>query len=92
MRRFNAILQRYTEQQSVAVADKCNAWAARNVGNDVVRVNGIELQPPPGPGLTGESVSIAGNEGEIYVGRIDIVFAGLAANPIVEIVQQFYID
>lgn len=91
-KRFNAIRQQYTNQQSVAVADQCNAWAARNIGDDLVFVNGIPLQPPPGPGLSGESFSVTGNADEIFVGRIDISFEGVNTNPAVEIVQQYYIQ
>lgn len=90
-REFNALVQVYRQQTEVEVQNLCNGFAARNIGDTVALVNGITLQPPPGPGLSGESVSIDGNGDEIYRGRIQISFAGVGINPVVEIVQKFYI-
>lgn len=89
---YNVIQQTYTSQQDVEVSKYCNGFVARNIGNDTVFINGIQLLPAVAPGLSGETFSIGGNVGEIYRGRIQIVFAGAGLTPLVEIVQKFYIQ
>lgn len=89
---FNIIQQTITEQSEVWVNQNCNAVTVRNIGDDVLFFNGIPLQPPPGAGLSGESVAFEGNYGEVYTGRIQIQFAGVGIDPIAEITQKFYID
>jgi hypothetical protein len=89
---FNIIQQTVTEQTEIWVNQNCNAVTVRNIGDDVLLFNGIPLQPPPGVGLSGESVAFEGNYGEVYTGRIQIQFAGVGINPIAEITQKFYID
>jgi len=88
---FNVLIQQYTTQTEVQVTPDCNAWAARNLGNDTCWVNGTQLLANPAPGLTGESASFSGNDGEIYKGRIQIRFAGVGTTPLVEITQKFYL-
>lgn len=89
---FNIIQQQYTEQTEVEVTPLCNAVTVRNIGDEVIFFNGIALQPPPGVGLSGESVAYEGNYGEVYKGRIQISFAGGGANPNAEVTQKFYIN
>jgi hypothetical protein len=57
----------YQRQISVTVDKLCNGFSAKNAGTTIVLLNGEPLQP-------GESKSIGGNLGEIFVGRIDIAF------------------
>lgn len=89
---YNALPQYYTNTQYVTIVKGCNGWSARNVGDDVVRINGIPLLPRLIPGTSGEAMSIGGNLGEAYDGLIQIVFAGLTANPMVEIIQKYYLE
>jgi hypothetical protein len=89
---YNIIQQQYTIQEEVFVNPGCNAVTVRNIGNDVLFFNGIPLQPPPGVGLSGESVAFEGNIGEVYTGRIQIWFQGVGLNPRAEVTQKFYID
>ncbi len=56
-----------TAGQELSVEEYCNGYAAVNIGSDVVVINGMPLQPPLGPGLSGQSLSIGGNYGEIYI-------------------------
>lgn len=92
MLQYNIIQQQYTTQEEVFVNPGCNAVTVRNIGDDVIFFNGIPLQPPPGVGLSGESVSFEGNLGEVYTGRIQIQFAGVGLNPRCEVTQKFYIE
>lgn len=89
---YNVIVTTYTRQQDIEVNAKCNGWTARNLGDDNVRVNGILLLPPIAAGTSGESVSVGGNDGEIYTGRLQVVFAGVGVNPLVEVTQKYFVD
>jgi hypothetical protein len=89
---FNIIQQNVVTQAEIEVHKGCNAVTVRNIGDDIILFNGIPLQPPPGVGLSGESVSFEGNIGEVYRGRIQISFAGVGINPNCEITQKFYIS
>lgn len=81
---YNVIVQTYTQQQEIEVTARCNGWSARNIGTDTAKVNGITL-------TTGQSVTIGGNLGEIYEGRIQVSFL-TALNPLLEIVQKYYLN
>lgn len=89
--RYNIIPQSYTQAKRVIVDRRCNSWTAWNNGDDTVFVNNVPLLPRPAPGLTGESLEISGNEGEVYGGDINIAFAGTGTNPSVFIFQKVYI-
>lgn len=89
---YNAITGTYTQDTEVEVQNFCNGYVARNTGDTIVFVNGVRLLPAPGVGLSGESISVGGNLGEIYKGRIQVRFnAPLGAAPTVEITQKFYL-
>jgi hypothetical protein len=90
---YDIIAQTYTKGVEVLVEEWCNGWTAINTGDTLVTVNGIPLKPfPPGhPELTGAAVAIPGNFGELFRGRIWIVFAALpGVAPSVSIIQKFY--
>ena|ERR1700679_2454171 len=57
----------YSRTISVTVDRYCNGFSAKNAGTTIVLLNGEPLQP-------GESKSVGGNYGEIFVGRIDVAF------------------
>jgi hypothetical protein len=67
MVRYNTDTQEYSAQRSVVVDRLCNGFSVNNAGTTIVMLNGEPLQP-------GQSKTVGGNEGEIYVGRIDISF------------------
>lgn len=83
----------YTVSQDVPVENNLNGFTVINEGDGTAFVNGIELKPyPPGrPDLTGESVSVGGNLGELYRGRIEIKFATGQLFPKVVVIKKYYI-
>lgn len=65
----------YNRAISVTVDKLCNGFSAKNAGTTIVLLNGEPLQPGADENLAGETKSIGGNYGEVFVGRIDIAFA-----------------
>jgi len=69
----------------------CNGFTVTNIGNDPVLVNDQIFYPGiPGTSL-GDSRSFGGNEGEVYVGRLKVAFAGNFNNPEIEVVQKIFV-
>jgi hypothetical protein len=66
-RLYNTTTQQYTQQHSVVVDKLCNGVTVINKGNTIVLWNGLPLNP-------NESMTVGGNEGEVFVGRVDISF------------------
>jgi hypothetical protein len=64
---YNTTTQEYTALRSVVVDKRCNGFTVNNAGTTIVTVNGEPLQP-------GDTKTVGGNEGEVYVGRIDLAF------------------
>jgi hypothetical protein len=64
---YNTTTQEYRSLRSVPVDARCNGFTVNNAGTTIVTLNGEPLQP-------GQSKTVGGNEGEIYVGRIDLAF------------------
>jgi hypothetical protein len=64
---FNTSTQQYTKQRSVTVEKLCNNVTVINKGTTLVLWNGLPLNP-------GESMTVGGNESEVFVGRVDISF------------------
>lgn len=90
---FDIIAQTYETGGEIRVDNYCNSFTAINTGDTLVTVCGIPLKPyPPGhPELTGAAIAIPGNVGELFRGRIWIVFAPLpGVDPSVCIVQKYY--
>ena len=75
---------------NVTVERNCAGFIAINKGDVVVRVNGIELLPAPGAGLSGEAFGVECNEGEVFTDVIRVQFDTLAGNPFVTVVQKYY--
>jgi hypothetical protein len=69
----------------------CNGYTATVIGSDAVLVNGQLLRPSLTPlTVTGDSVSVGGNRGEIYgKRRIRLQFLTAVA-PQVQITQKYY--
>ena len=90
---YDFIAQSYERGGDIKVDQYCNGFTAINTGDTLVTVCGIPLKPfPPGhPELTGAAIAIPGNLGELYRGRIWIVFSDVpGVNPQVVIIQKFY--
>jgi hypothetical protein len=90
---YDIIAQAYAVGGEIRVDEACNGFTAINTGDTLVRVCGIPLLPyPPGhPELTGAAIAIPGNKGEIFRGRVWIVFDLLPGlNPQVIIIQKYY--
>ena len=68
----------------------CNGWSVTNRGADVVTVNGEICLPPAGPGLSGETVGVSGNYGEIYDGATVQIIFETQVDPLVELKQKVY--
>ncbi len=83
----------YTTGQTVPRVDNCNGFIAKNIGDTIAFINDDILYPAPGPGASGESKTVGGNLGEIYLGQIKLRFDAIApgTNPAVSIEQKFYI-
>lgn len=83
--------QTYQQSLEVPIAVGCNGWTAINNGDTRVTVENIELLPALAPGATGAAIQIGGNLGELYAGRIQILFdQPTGVNPSVQIIQKFY--
>ena len=65
--RYNTIKKPFTANGSVNVDKYCNGFVIKNAGNTNINYDGEILIPR-------ESVSVGGNLGEIYEGRIDLFF------------------
>lgn len=69
----------------------CNGFTAFNNGDVIVRINNIPLKPPPVATVSGESVAIGGNFGEVYSAQsLKIIFDSGGTNPSVVIIQKVY--
>lgn len=87
---FNFSVQTIRTDNSIITDDYCNSVTVVNIGTTAAQFNGIPIAAPVAPGLLGESISIPGNKGEIYSGRIDISFPG-AGNGVVLVIQKKYV-
>ena len=64
---YNTTTLEYRSLHSVSVDKLCNGFSVNNAGTTICTVNGEPLQP-------GDSKTVGGNVGEVYVGRIDLAF------------------
>lgn len=81
----------YSQNVEIPVEKNLNSFTVINEGDGVAFINGIELKPYPAPALTGEGITIGGNNGEVYTGRIEIKFAAGQAAPKVIVIKKYYI-
>jgi hypothetical protein len=87
---YNTSTQEYTQQHSVVVEKLCNGVTVINKGNTIAMWNGLPLLPD-------ESMAVGGNEGEVFIGRVDISFSLPTPAPPVPVnsawvIQKFYVD
>ena len=90
---YNVLVQTFSTQDEIAVQSFCNGVSIRNIGDTPFTINGIRLNPSLVAGQNGESNTWGGNLGEIYRGRLSLVFLPpIGLNPLCEIIQKFYVD
>lgn len=92
---YNITVQSTTISGRIKVTEKCNGFVVVNKGDTAVTVNNFPLKPYPAghPEVSGESYGVSGNADEEYKGNIDISFSTpLGANPLVVVVQKYFID
>jgi hypothetical protein len=85
---YNISSQTYNVATNVPIAQMCNGFMVKNTGTTIVLLNGTPIQP-------GDSISVGGNYGEEYRGRLDIGFFTQTPPPFtiineVTIIQKFY--
>lgn len=87
---YNTNEATYDGTRNVVVESPLNGYTVYNNGNTNIWLNGTIILP-------GASKSIGGNYGEIYRGRIDLIFripAGLSDPPVNEaiVTQKWYVN
>jgi hypothetical protein len=70
---YNTVTHIYGAPQKIDFDIRTNGFVIKNGGNTILIVDDEQLQP-------GESKSIGGNKGEIFIGRKDISFTVQAGN------------
>lgn len=94
--KYNTETGIYYKSGFIDVVNNCNGYMFTNTGDTIAELNGMVIYPgdlTPGSEALGDSRSVGGNEGELFVGTLRLIFrTPLGANPRVEIVQKFYID
>jgi len=69
-------LKRYIKSGAIDQGDNINAITFINVGTSVVTINRVlKLNPPQAGAVIGDSLEIAGNEGEIDLTNYRVDFA-----------------
>lgn len=82
----------YVTSQTVIRVANCNGFTAVNTGDTIATVNDQVLYPGTIGTNVGDSMTVGGNAGEIFIGVITIIFVvPVGANPQVSINQKFYI-
>jgi hypothetical protein len=79
-----------SEPSKVEVDSRCNSLIFINTGTTIATVNGITLYPGVPGTSNGESLSIPGNKGEKFFGRIDVNFPSGPGS--VTIIQKSYVE
>lgn len=81
----------YRQGGFVIRVNNCNGFKAVNTGDDPVTINDQILYPGTPGTIIGDSMTVGGNLGEIFVGTIKIAFAGIGVAPEVTIDQKQYV-
>ncbi len=93
--RYNKSVDLYSVSQTISVQRGCFCYMFTNVGGTLAFVDGMRIFPAVNPATTlGDSRTICGHKGDIYSGFINLAFDPTVfplVNPLVEIVQEFYI-
>lgn len=89
---FTKSVQIYTKPDSIIVDENCFSFQFTNVGGTTAFVDDMVIFPSATPATAiGDSRTISGHKGDIYLGNIQLKFAAPLVNPGVEIVQLSYI-
>lgn len=86
---FNIIQETVNENASIVIEKYCNGFEVVNTGTTTCFVNGRPLYAGTPGTNNGDSLTVGGNRGEIFTGRLDISFATGAGNAIVT--QKIYL-
>lgn len=82
----------YQASQWVTVPQNCNGFIVTNTGDTIVQVNDNVLYPGVPGTSVGDSITFGGNEGETYVGNLQILFqTPLGVLPQVQVVFKVLI-
>ena len=94
-RNYNTIVVTVTGSQNVPIPKGCNGYVAVNTGDTVFYVDNFPLLPAPALGLSGQSIGVAGNKDEIFVGNNNSLNVRVASpvgvNPVLYIVFKYYL-
>lgn len=89
--KYNITVNTYTAPMQITRESLCNGATITNTGDKTARINNILLYPGVIGSVLGDSVSIGGNENEIYTGQLTLSFEGAGANPSVQVIQKFFV-
>lgn len=91
--KWNFTVNTYTVSGEIPVQRGCNSIEVTNIGDTAVQINGIILFPSTTPAtVLGNSISLGGNLGETYQGKLSLMFVqAIGALPQVQVIQKFYI-
>jgi hypothetical protein len=79
-----------TESKYLKRMTNCNGFTIINTGAVIARINGQILYPGTPGTSNGDSITIGGNAGEIFLGNVQVIFdAGAGAE--VMVTQKYYI-
>lgn len=76
--KYNIVVQTLAVAGEVQIIENCLSLTIVNAGDVQCYFNGVPLPASPVSGQLGQSISIGGNESEIFVGRISISFDSTA--------------
>lgn len=91
---YNLASQTFTRSQTFIQDRLCNGFTVLNNGDTICFINDVPLFPSATPlTVAGDSISIGGNENELYKGNITIKFQQpLGATPSVVLIQKFFVE
>lgn len=73
------------------VVENCNSITFTNIGADIVTVDGKVLFPGTVGSILGDSISIGGNQNEVYNRKIITIAFTTTVNPQLEIIQKYFL-
>lgn len=88
MKKYNLIYEVVKQSQSVYIMANVNGYTVINQGLTDATVNGVILHAGTAT-ASGESLSVGGNEGEIFNGRLDIAINTNVGNVVV--IQKIFL-
>lgn len=94
-RSYNMQTQEVTATGQAMRYEKTFMFMFTNLGDVPARVNGMLINPSSTPAtVLGDSRTVGANQDEEFKGNIKVVFDATSAgvNPLVELVQLFYVD